>query len=67
MNRNVMDIQINRENIDELKNDTRALGSFLQKQNDGMIVRVLEKMGRLENGHSRKPLLDLLGNANENI
>ncbi|MBI5234595.1 MAG: HEAT repeat domain-containing protein, partial [Deltaproteobacteria bacterium] len=53
--------------IDVLKNDTKALLSFLQNQNDGTIVYVLEKLGRLENGYSREPLLSLLKNSNENI
>ena len=53
--------------IDELKNNTQALLSFLQNQNDGTIVYVLEKLGRLENGYSREPLLNLLNNQNENI
>jgi len=41
--------------------------SFLQNQNDGTIVYVLEKLGRLENGYSKDPLLNLLNNQNENI
>lgn len=67
MNRSLLGKQVNKEMIDELKNDTKALFSFLQNQNDGMIVYVLEKLGRLENGYSREPLLNLLGNQNENI
>ncbi|MBU1159902.1 HEAT repeat domain-containing protein [Patescibacteria group bacterium] len=67
MNRAILSKQINREIIDELKNDTQALLSFLQNKNDGTIVYVLEKLGRLENGYSREPLLNLLNNQNENI
>jgi DNA modification methylase len=67
MNRAILSKQVNKEMIDELKNDTRALLSFLQNQNDGTIVYVLEKLGRLENGYSREPLLNLLNNQNENI
>lgn len=59
--------QINKEQIDSLKNDTKALLSFLQDQNDGTIVYVLEKLGRLENGHSKQPLLNLLENNNKTI
>lgn len=53
--------------IDELKNDTQALLAFLQNQNDGTIVYVLEKLGRLANGYSKEPLLNLLNSSNENI
>ena len=67
MNRSVLSKQINRERIDSLKNDTKALLSFLQDQNDGTIVYVLEKLGRLENGYSKQPLLNLLNNNNETI
>lgn len=67
MNRTILSKQVNREVIDELKNDTRALLSFLQNQNDGTIVYALEKLGRLENGYTREPLLNLLNNQNENI
>jgi len=67
MNRAILSKQVNKEMIDELKNDTRALLSFLQNQNDGTIVYVLEKLGRLENGYSREPLLNLLNHQNENI
>lgn len=67
MNRAILSKQVNREMIDELKNNTQTLLSFLQNQNDGTIVYVLEKLGRLENGYSREPLLNLLSNQNENI
>lgn len=67
MNRSALCKQVNRETIDGLKNNTQALLSFLQNQNDGTIVYVLEKLGRLENGYSREPLLNLLSNQNENI
>lgn len=67
MNRAILTKQVNKEMIDELKNNTQAFLSFLQNQNDGTIVYVLEKLGRLENGHSREPLLHLLNHRNENI
>jgi len=67
MNRSVLSKQINKEQIDNLKNDTKALLTFLQDQNDGTIVYVLEKLGRLENGYSKQPLLNLLDNNNETI
>jgi len=67
MNRVILNKQVNREMIDGLKNNTHGLLSFLQNQNDGTIVYTLEKLGRLENGDSKKPLLSLLDNPNENI
>lgn len=54
MNRSLLGKQVNKELIDELKNNTQALLSFLQNQNDGTIVYALEKLGRLENGYSRE-------------
>ncbi|CEG13247.1 hypothetical protein MSIBF_A3510003 [groundwater metagenome] len=59
--------QINKEFIDELKNNANDLSSFLQDQNERAIVYVLEKLGRLDNDHSRKPLLNLLNHTNENM
>jgi len=67
MNRSVLYKQINKEQIDILKNDTKALSTFLHDQNDGYIIYVLEKLGRLENGYSKQPLLSLLANGNETI
>ena len=67
MNNSVLSRQINKELIDGLKNDTKALSSFLHDQNDGTVVYVLEKLGRLENGYSKQPLLNLLNNPNETI
>jgi len=67
MNRAILNKQINKAMIDKLKNNTQSLLSFLQNQNNGTIVYVLEKLGRLENGNSKKPLLNLLNNPNENI
>lgn len=67
MNRALLNKQVNKGKIDELKNDTRALLSFLQNQNNGTIVYALEKFGRLENGFSKEPLVSLLNNQNENI
>lgn len=67
MNRAVLSKQINGDAIDELKNNTQSFISFLHNQNEGTIVYVLEKLGRLENGYSREPLMNLLNNKNENI
>lgn len=67
MNRAILNKQVNGDMIDELKNNTQALMFFLQNQNDGTIIYTLEKLGRLENGYSKEPLLSLLNNQNENI
>lgn len=67
MNRAILSKQINKDMIDELKNNTRFFISFLHNQNESTIVYVLEKLGRLENGYSKEPLLNLLNNQNENI
>lgn len=67
MNRATLSKQVNKETISELKNNTQALLSFLQNQNDGTIVYILEKLGRLRNGYSKEPLLNLLNSPNENV
>src|SRR3990167_7007260 len=67
MNRAVLQKEFNRDEIDILKNDTSVLSSFFETKNDSSIVYVLENLGRLENGHGKKPLLKLLSNKNENI
>jgi len=67
MNRAILSQKINGELIDRLKNDPKAFSSFIQNHNDGIIIYVLEKLGRLENGYSKEPLLNLLNHVNENI
>ena len=59
--------QIDKEKIESLKKDSNAFLSFLQSQNDGTICYVLGKLGRLSNGSSKQPLLNLLHNENANI
>lgn len=67
MNRAILNQKINGELIDRLKNDPKAFSSFIQNQNDGIIIYVLEKLGRLENSYSKEPLLNLLNHVNENV
>lgn len=67
MNRAVLQKEFNKDEIDILKNDAGILSSFFETKNDGSVVYVLENLGRLENGHSKEPLLKLLNNENENI
>ena len=40
---------------------------FFETQNDGIIVYTLEKLGKLENGNIRKPLLYLMSSKNNKI
>lgn len=67
MTRAIFQKEFNKGEIDILKNDTKILSSFFETNNDGSIVYVLENLGRLENGHSKEPLLNLLNNKNENM
>ena len=67
MNRATLGKKIDKKTIDELKNDTNVLLSFLENQNDGTIIYTLEKLGKLDNDNSRNPLLNLLENPNEKI
>lgn len=67
MNRAILNQQINAELIERLKNDPKSFLSFLRSQSDGIIIYILEKLGRLENGYSKEPLLNLLEHSNENI
>ena len=52
MNRSLLGKKVNKEVIDELKNNTQALSSFLQNENDGTIVYALgkSKQGFYKNG-----------------
>ncbi len=67
MNRKFLMQKINKESIDKLKKDPKAFFSFFQNQNDGAIIYVLEKLGRLENSYIKEPLLYLLNHVNENV
>jgi len=48
MNRAILSKQINGELIYNLKNDLKVFLSFLQNQNDGAIIYVLQNLGRLD-------------------
>lgn len=67
MNRTILSQQINGELIDRLKNNPESFLSFIQNQSDGIVIYVLEKLGRIENSYSKEPLLSLLNHLNENI
>ena len=67
MNKSALSEAINSHHIEELKSDARALREFVACENDGKIIHVLKKMGRLENGSCKDPLQRLLDSPNENI
>ncbi len=67
MNKAILSQRFNLDAICELKSNTNSFHSFLQNQNDGTIIFVLEKLGRLENDNSYEPLLKLLDSQNETI
>ena len=67
MNRALLNKQFDKDTIEHLKNDAQALAQFFSEQNDGTIIFVLEKFGRLNNSRSRKPLLRLLSSENHTI
>lgn len=58
---------IDKQTIAKLKNDPKELSLFLHNNNNGTVTYVLEKIGRLENGYSKTPLLSLLAFQDEKI
>lgn len=67
MDKILLDKQMDKGQIESLKNSTKSLSKFLQTQNDSAVVFVLEKLGKLGNNHSKQPLLSLLFNGNKKI
>ena len=53
--------------VEKLKEDTSAFQEFIRSENSKSIKYVLERMGRLRNGLSSKPFLDLLDSNNDEI
>ena len=53
-------VAVDRGRLEGLKEDPAALLRFFQAQTDGALAFVLGRFGRLQNGHSRGPLLHLL-------
>lgn len=60
-------MDLNKENIEQLKNNESYLLDYFKTKNDRSILLLLEKLGRLENGYSKNPLLFLLNHQNEAI
>lgn len=67
MQKAILNQKISKDMIEGLKNSTKSLAFFLQNRKDRQIIFLLQKLGRLENGYSKKPLLNLLNNKNEEI
>lgn len=67
MDRTLLKKQVGKDIIDEIKNNPQSLSFFIQSQNDGIVIYVLEKLGKLENDYSKEPLLQLLNNPNKKI
>jgi hypothetical protein len=67
MNKSILNQELNGELIDRLKNDPNAFLSFLRNQNDGTVIYILEKLGKLENSYSKEPLMNLLTHVNYNV
>jgi DNA modification methylase len=55
------------EQIDIIKNNESNFFNYINNQNEGSIIYFLEKIGKLQNGISKEPLLYLLKSSNENI
>lgn len=58
---------VDKRTIEKLKNNPEELSLFLHNNNNGTVAYVLEKIGRLENGYSKIPLLSLLNDKDEKI
>lgn len=57
MNRTILNQQINKDLVEKLKWPKLF---FLKVKIDGVIIHVLEKLGRLENSYGKEPLLILV-------
>lgn len=60
-------VLIDKQFIENIKYDTKKFWSFIQEQNEGSVVYLLNKIGRLDNNFNKNPLVFLLKNPNENV
>lgn len=67
MNRHLLNQRISKETINDFKHNIKSFSAFLQNQNESAVIYVLEKLGKLNNGHYKKPLLTLLNHKNPTI
>lgn len=67
MNKTTISKKINISTINELKNNSQEFSSFIETQNDGVVIYMLEKLGRLENNQMQEPLIKLCNKPNEKV
>lgn len=58
---------IDKEFIENIKNDSRNLSSFMKGQNEGNVIHLLSKIGRLADNFNKDSLMPLLDSENEDI
>jgi len=58
---------IDKEFIESIKNNSRDFSSFVKGQNEGNVVYLLNKIGRLDNNFNKDSLMPLLDSGNEDI
>jgi hypothetical protein len=58
---------VDKELIENIKNDSKLFWSFVKEQNDNSLIYLLNKLGRLDKDFNNEPLMFLLSNSNENI
>lgn len=64
MTSQLMDIKF----IEDLKKDTKSLSGFLKNEsNNGRRIILLQKLGRLDKGFNKEPLMELLKDPNDQI
>lgn len=67
MHRSVAVKQIDTKLVSQLKENPSSFGAFIEQNNDGIVVVVLEKFGRINNKKTQSILLELLNSPNEKI
>ncbi len=58
---------LNKNQIEELKNNQDELFDYFKNQKDNVIIYTLGKLGKLENGNTRNTLLYLMNSKNSKI
>lgn len=60
-------IYLSEEQINTIKNSKSEFYNYINNKNEGSIIYFLEKIGKLQNGISKEPLIYLLKSSNDNI
>jgi len=60
-------INMERKNIEEIKFDSSKFQDFVNKNNNGGLVRFLDRLGKLPSNFDKKPLIKLLKNENDKV